>query len=74
MGANEADSLERIVHFVCLWIISIAAQTAAQDDRVDAVVIEEGNEIGSLAADIQRSMAAAAEEFLKLDEGEGEPV
>ena len=40
-------------------VVAVAAQAIAQDDGVDAVVVEEGHEVGALAADVQRVVPAA---------------
>ena len=40
-------------------VVAVAAQAVAQDDGVDAVVVEERNEVGALAADVQRVVPAA---------------
>ena len=39
---HKPNGLESVVYFVRLRIITIAAQTAPQDDGVDSVVIESG--------------------------------
>ena len=46
-------------HLVGLRVVSVAAQAIPQDDRVDSVVVEEGDEIGGLRADVQGVVAAA---------------
>src|SRR5206468_873521 len=51
--ADQTDRLESIVHRISLDVISIAAQTIAEDDGVHAMVVEEGNEVGALRADIE---------------------
>ena len=47
VSAHQADRLQSIVDFVGLRIVTVAPQAIAQDDGVDAVVVEEGNEIGA---------------------------
>ena len=59
VGAHHADGLLRIVHRVGLRVVAVAAQAIAQDDRVDAVVVKERNEIGALRADVQGVVPAA---------------
>ena len=44
--AHQANGLQGIVNFVGLGVVAVAAQTVAQDDGVDPVVVEERNEIG----------------------------
>ncbi len=58
MSAHQADGLLCVVHLVGPGIVSVAAQAIAQDDGVDAVVIEKRNEIRALGTDIQRVVAA----------------
>ncbi len=59
VSAYHADGLKRVVDFIGLRVITVAPQSIPQDDGVDAVVIEERNEIGRLAADVQSIVPAA---------------
>jgi len=56
--AHQANGLKGIIDPVDLRIVAVAAQPIAQNDRVDSVVVEEGNEICAFAPDVQRLMAA----------------
>jgi hypothetical protein len=58
VGAYHADGLLGIIDFVSLRVVAIAAQAVAEDDGVDAVVVEEGDEVRALAADVQRVVSA----------------
>ena len=48
-----------VVDLVGLRIVTVAPQAIPQDDGVDAVVVEERDEIGGLAADVQSVVPAA---------------
>ena len=57
-----SDGLQRVVHRVGLGDVAVAPQPVAQDDGVDAVVVEERDEVGALGADVQRVVPAARHE------------
>jgi hypothetical protein len=57
--SHQADGLLCVVDLVGTRVISIAAQPVPQDDGVDTVVIEEGNEICALGSNVQEVMATA---------------
>ena len=48
MRADHADRLLRVVDRVGLRVVAVAPQTIAQNDRIDAVVVEERNEVRAL--------------------------
>jgi hypothetical protein len=59
MSPHQPDGLKGVVNFVGLRVVSVAAQAIPQDDGVDAVVVEEGYEIGALRADVESVVPAA---------------
>ncbi len=59
IGAHQADGLQRVVDLIRLRVVAIAAETVAEDDSVDAVVVKEGDEIGGFGTDVESVVAAA---------------
>ena len=59
VGAHQLDRLQHVVHRVDLGDVAVLAKPVAQDDGVDAVVEEEGDEVRSLRADHEVVVPAA---------------
>ena len=62
VGAHEADGLEGVVDGVGLRVVAVRAEAVAEDDGVDAVVVEVRNKVGAFSADVQRVVPAAGGE------------
>jgi hypothetical protein len=62
VGPHHADGLLGVVHFVGLRIVSVAAQTAPQDDGVHSEIGEERHEVRALAAHVEGIVAAPRDE------------
>ena len=62
VGADDADGLLGVVNGVDLGNVAVGAQPVPEDDGVDAVVVEEGDEVGGLAADVQGPVAAPGDD------------
>jgi len=60
--APKPNRLLCVEDFIRLRIVAISAQPVAQDDRVDAVVVEERCEIGAFATHVQRVVPAPRRE------------
>ncbi len=58
VSAHHAYGLLRIVHRIGLRVVPVLAQAIPQNHRIDPVVIEEGNEIRALRADVERIVSA----------------
>ena len=59
MGPHQPDGLLRVGVGVGGHVVAVLAQAVAEDHGVDAVVVEEGHEVGALGADVQRVVPAA---------------
>ncbi len=62
VSAHQADGLQGVIDGVGLRVVAVAAEAVAQDDGVDAVVVEEWHEIRALAADVEGVVSAAGDQ------------
>src|ERR1700693_1098463 len=62
MGPYQANGLLCVVYLIRAGIVTVSAQTTAQDDGVDAVVVKEGNEVRTFRAHVQGVVAASGHE------------
>jgi hypothetical protein len=59
MRTDEANRLKGVVHGVGLRLVTIDAEAIAKNDRRDAMLLEERNEVGSFGSHPQNLMPAA---------------
>lgn len=59
VGTHETDGLSGVVYGVALGVVAIFAEAVAEDDGVDAVVVEEGDEVRGFRGDDELVVAAA---------------
>ena len=62
MGAEEADGLEGVVDGVAFGHVAVFAKAVAEDDGVNAVVVEEVDEVGGFGSHIEGIVATAGAE------------
>jgi len=62
MCADETDRLLCVVHRVGLRVVAVLAKPVAQDRGVDAVVVEEVDEVRPLGPHVQRVVSSARHE------------
>ena len=62
IGAHHAHGLLGVIYSVSRGVVAVLAQPVAQNDRGDAVVIEEGDKVCTLAAYVERIVPTARDD------------
>src|SRR6201996_7632633 len=62
MCPHQADGLLSVIDFIGARIVTVTAQTIAKNDSVDAEIVEKGNKVCALRANVQSIVPATRHE------------